>query len=533
MPDCTLIASSKTGGPELSRMAKALTGCFFVSLWLLVVALALEVFSRAAEVWTQRRNDYLMGRKDFRFPIAPESPFAGTECCWDGTSGFPLQPISIAPLQHEGGTAWRQSFEALSETERHLAASVHDENVLAYDRDGRLLEAYGLPTAKQLLDRVQKRWSAFPFWKVFAGRMIRDLDAGIADALQGHAVSREIRLGPGNQPERIHFVPGEGNQRVFVYLPNLMALISRSFGPLPEGSAWDVAYYRYRKNVPNTHGHLPGTFRLNNAGFRGKDVALPKPAGVFRIVCVGGSTTEEGGSDETTYPALLEKKLQAEFPERRIEVVNCGISGMNTLQQLSRFGDYLALQPDLLIVYEGVNDAAHLLPQEWLLLDTPPWAAPLYVSHFFRSRYPQWLYWTDQKLRESVESLVIDRFRVMKQFAADRGAAIAFCSIACPPYNRLSDQEQGYMTHRTRGFARFLFSPETYVKTVDEINLQLKGFCRNEKCFYIPIAENLQQLGYFVDFCHLCPEGIERKADMVFQCLRNQLRSLFLASTSE
>jgi hypothetical protein len=46
---------------------------------------------------------------------------------------------------------------------------------------------------------------------------------------------------------------------------------------------------------------------MNSFGFRSPEIEVPKPEGKFRIVCVGGSTTNAGRTNDTTYPALLEK----------------------------------------------------------------------------------------------------------------------------------------------------------------------------------------------------------------------------------
>lgn len=56
---------------------------------------------------------------------------------------------------------------------------------------------------------------------------------------------------------------------------------------------------------------------------------VPKPRDKYRIICIGGSTTFEGSTNNSTYPALLENKLNNYFHCDRIEVLNCGISGLN------------------------------------------------------------------------------------------------------------------------------------------------------------------------------------------------------------
>ena len=51
----------------------------------------------------------------------------------------------------------------------------------------------------------------------------------------------------------------------------------------------------------------PVVFTINSKGFRGKEFNLKKTT--KRIICFGGSTTigVEGGPDDQTYPAQLEK----------------------------------------------------------------------------------------------------------------------------------------------------------------------------------------------------------------------------------
>ena len=125
-----------------------------------------------------------------------------------------------------------------------------------------------------------------------------------------------------------------------------------------------------RKDRINALG-ITEDFRINNYGFRDADIMLPKPAGTFRILCVGASTTEEGPVNDLTYPAILETILNKHFGTNRVDVVNCGISGMNSLKHRMRIGDYLALEPDLIVLYNAVNDICHDLYPIWLKEATP------------------------------------------------------------------------------------------------------------------------------------------------------------------
>jgi lysophospholipase L1-like esterase len=78
----------------------------------------------------------------------------------------------------------------------------------------------------------------------------------------------------------------------------------------------------------------------------------------FRIFCIGDSNTYGAGVPrDQSYPAQLEKVLNAAAGEERFDVVNLGVPGSNSAQALHRLPKYLrAYKPHLVIVLAGVND---------------------------------------------------------------------------------------------------------------------------------------------------------------------------------
>ena len=73
------------------------------------------------------------------------------------------------------------------------------------------------------------------------------------------------------------------------------------------------------------------------------------------IVAVGDSLTEGlGVAEEAAYPAVLEKKLQAQG--YRYRVINAGISGETSSGTLARIKWILTLKPDIVILVTGSND---------------------------------------------------------------------------------------------------------------------------------------------------------------------------------
>lgn len=101
----------------------------------------------------------------------------------------------------------------------------------------------------------------------------------------------------------------------------------------------------------------PSTFSTNKDGIRGPDMG----DGAYRILCVGGSTTECSYLDDTeTWPHLLREELnKEEFP---VWVGNAGKSGLNTWHHLLQ-AEFLLPQlgVDMVLVLCGINDLTFFL----------------------------------------------------------------------------------------------------------------------------------------------------------------------------
>jgi len=82
-------------------------------------------------------------------------------------------------------------------------------------------------------------------------------------------------------------------------------------------------------------------------------------AGKRKIVTVGDSITE-AGKYPGGYVWLLQRYLNALYPDRKIEIVNAGISGNKASDMQARFQkDAIDKKPDLVTINVGVNDVWH------------------------------------------------------------------------------------------------------------------------------------------------------------------------------
>jgi lysophospholipase L1-like esterase len=139
----------------------------------------------------------------------------------------------------------------------------------------------------------------------------------------------------------------------------------------------------------NRQAHLMGVdVSTESHGLRDRERTLDKPADTFRILALGDSITMGWGvPQDETYPAQLERKLNAATPERagrarRFEVLNLGIGNYNTDQELVRLERLgLGFHPDLILLGYFVNDA-----EPTQVADRGFWIEHSYLYAFILSR---------------------------------------------------------------------------------------------------------------------------------------------------
>lgn len=122
--------------------------------------------------------------------------------------------------------------------------------------------------------------------------------------------------------------------------------------------------------IPGTHAVRSGAdIRINDIGLRNDPVAVPKPAGRYRILCVGDSYTFGTGVDQDeTIPAALEDALRSHPGGDSVESINLGIDGANTYDCVARLEHIgFALEPDLVVLFFLFNDVFRMeRGREWL-----------------------------------------------------------------------------------------------------------------------------------------------------------------------
>lgn len=142
-------------------------------------------------------------------------------------------------------------------------------------------------------------------------------------------------------------------QQAFYAAPVAQGASFLGHTPLYQPHHWLV--YTLRPNYRS----LTQPVRHNSYGFRGPEFSVEKPAGVYRVVALGASTTYgiPITDDAKTYPARLEHHLRARYPRVKLEVINAGVGGYTSAEHLMNLVfKVLDLSPDLIVLYHAHND---------------------------------------------------------------------------------------------------------------------------------------------------------------------------------
>jgi GDSL-like Lipase/Acylhydrolase family len=157
-------------------------------------------------------------------------------------------------------------------------------------------------------------------------------------------------------------------------------------------------FFRYQ---PNSEGMVYGhPFRVNRWGVRGSDFLERTQVGPepFRIMVLGDSITAGFGvAEEDRYTNILERRLRERYPSRNIEVINVGVQGFETLQEVKMLRQmWSAVEPNLTVV--GVSNEDSNITYDYYL----PYKIPIpervrpYFSHLLTFRVIEmpydWLY---------------------------------------------------------------------------------------------------------------------------------------------
>ncbi len=247
---------------------------------------------------------------------------------------------------------------------------------------------------------------------------------------------------------------------------------------------------------------------ISSAGYRTHEFEVPKPEGMVRIVCIGGSTTVAGRTNQETYPAFLEKKLRERFPGLAVEVLNLGVSSVTTEYWRGRLDRVLGFEPDIVVQYQAINDISwRHLPRYAREHRLRGWA---YKSLLAQRLFPFPVEELDPYLADTLETM-----GATARACNDRGVAYLGSSFAAPDPQRVRGELRRHLDYNSEFWTRWfpMHSYATWAAIVARHNRLFVDFAYRSHVPHVLVHEKLTDPALFIDVCHFTPEGIERLAD--------------------
>ena len=303
-------------------------------------------------------------------------------------------------------------------------------------------------------------------------------------------------------------------------------------------STFQGGYYKFPPHylLKGAAGQESETASTNGLGFRGPDFAPVKTPGVFRVICLGESSTfGYRNRDDETYPVYLQKLLDRDG--LHAEVINAGFPYYTTGSILSLLkNEILTYKPDLITLYAGYNDTSWpteigILGKTALWVDSHSITYLLWrqeVMHRIADKIERRVYGRaiPQKLRDEAfkknDELVSRRYRVnvksIIQLARSRGIAVVLIkqpvTARNPGYESMSYEEENRRIKEKFERGEVLSDIETWMLKQHHLTSELEKIANEEGLAVVDniriVDEDRRRLASWV---HLTPDGNQKLAE--------------------
>ena len=334
------------------------------------------------------------------------------------------------------------------------------------------------------------------------------------------------------------------------------------------------SYYRVYEHVPNWEEHDKNgllRMKINGNGFRrDNEVSKMKPDNTFRAFLMGGSAAHGFSRvkmrgypirhiyQNETIDAYLEKKLQKEFPQQNIEIINSAVSGYNVFQHTQYIlSELIYYEPDLIIFFDGINDYFINNPsynsyldyryQFWKSrLQDPSLSGLLdYFTYYMANYSALFRGYFGLKLQKNVSKFIdqnadfendnenINLYKIVSQKQIFRHLDINYYLlkkegidiINC--FQPLLNLRNDHML--TKEEMNLKFGPPSNIELYPTIVEQLDLLSSKYSIDFIdfnPIFNHQEYKGeqLFLDYCHLTPRGGEVIADKLFPLVEKKIK---------
>jgi lysophospholipase L1-like esterase len=291
----------------------------------------------------------------------------------------------------------------------------------------------------------------------------------------------------------------------------------------------------------NSPDYFEGVQQHNSLGYRSDEFSLAKDPATIRVLTLGGSTTYGylNNDPKTTWPAVLQEMLRA-HTGKKIEVINGGLKYGTSAELLAAYVfRHRYIEPDIIIFHEGGNDAIPVLfpgydPEYSHFRGHGTGATlrkgetALLYSNVFKVFYSLWLNTRETVYRSQPYALdELDRSEAEKRVNEDKNFEGFKRNVELLIKLAKMDESRimlfGFVQAREENLSKnrkdHIGLEKTIIKCVEKNKAIMKMLADRYGLVYINADQGLFKDEWFLDNCHLTPEGEKVKAKVVFDQL--------------
>jgi len=271
-------------------------------------------------------------------------------------------------------------------------------------------------------------------------------------------------------------------------------------------------------------------------GLRSAEIPFEKGPGVVRVAVLGASTVmgAYSASNDLTLPGRLEANLHQRFPNKSVEVINAGISGLSVHEQGQLYEKLIQkYSPDVVVVYSGFNDFAGYCRKTKAPAKRQP-------SPLVQISLPKWLLSVELLVKNSTllretavrTSRIIDASRLdltgyQREFESllaviRRSGAESVVATNSKSYRRTQTTE---MQSRLSGPARYYnacFDVDGLHTLYERHNAIIRTAASRAQVPLVPLHDLIPGgERYFADASHFSAAGDQLAADLIADVLAN------------
>ena len=262
----------------------------------------------------------------------------------------------------------------------------------------------------------------------------------------------------------------------------------------------------------------------------GREHPRAKGPGVFRVICLGSSTTVGDGQCNAimhSYPVQLEKRLR-EQDVPHAEVLNQGVSGYGFYQLMVYFNELLLpLDPDLVVLYFGSNADYPFHPAYYERARRVVEGAP-YVRSQKELEAALGLRWNPEWLVRAFLTLSRSRLFMGANCLVKGVSRLRIPdSEAYKPRNDYGDILDEWLKACERSGVQVLLVPELLSYTPPHSRDLFRDACKRHRSGGVHYLDGVERFGgpgraneYFIDHVHMNERGYDLLAEEIARFIR-------------